>query len=135
MNTKCFHLFNLRQFINGFLFRDCIFVVVHELCERVMLKSLLFFLSSFGSGSPPLTPAPKPPSAWIKKPCALQSGVHFVRFQLAPNVSPFLLFFCNRTLLFRIYKAVSIFTDRRPDSGSEWQEYYEVEVFGGKQFV
>ena len=29
----------------------------------------------------------------------------------------------------------SFFTDRRPDSGSEWQEYYEVEVFGGKQFV
>ena len=54
------HLFNLRQFINGFLFRDCTFVVVHELCEPVMLKFLLFFLSSFGSGSPLLTPAPKP---------------------------------------------------------------------------
>ena len=71
-----------------------------------------------------------------KKPCALQSGVHFVRFQLAPNVSPFLLFFCNRTLLFRIgIRLFPFFTDRRPDSGSEWQEYYEVEVFGGKQFV
>ena len=40
------HLFNLRQFINGFLFRDCTFVVVHELCERVMLKFLLSFLET-----------------------------------------------------------------------------------------
>ena len=46
MNTKCFHLFNLRQFINGFLFRDCTFAVVHEPCERVMLEFLLFFLET-----------------------------------------------------------------------------------------
>ena len=70
-----------------------------------------------------------------KKPCALQSGVHFVRFQLAPNVSPFPYSFATARYYSVFTRLFPFFTDRRPDSGSEWQEYYEVEVFGGKQFV